>query len=118
MNAEEKNVLSAFEKMQQAMIDKDIDMMRLLTSEDKTFTHLSGKTQSREEFFEEIRNGTLNYFRYHIHDPVVQVDDNKARLKVDVTLTARVYGFSGTWTLHTDTEFRKINDKWIQCNKE
>ena len=39
---EGKDVLAAFEEMQQAMIDKDIEKMRGLTSPDKTFTHMSG----------------------------------------------------------------------------
>ena len=48
MGAEEFAVLESFEAMQQAMIDKDVDTMRKLTTEDKTFTHMSGKTQTRE----------------------------------------------------------------------
>lgn len=117
MTNEEKEVLAAYEKMQQAMIDKNLEMMRSLVTEDKTFTHMSGRTQTREEFFAEIMNGTLNYYRSEIRDPVVTVENDRANLKASVTLTAMVYGMSGSWTLHTDTNFRKINHRWIQCNK-
>ena len=44
---EESAVLAAFEKMQQAMIDKDIDTLTSLVTEDKTFTHMSGKVQTK-----------------------------------------------------------------------
>lgn len=118
MNNEEKGVLAAFEAMQQAMINKDVKKMRNLVTADKTFTHMSGRKQTREEFFEEIRNGTLNYYRYQIHDPVVTINGNKANLKADVTLKAKVYGMPGSWTLHTDTDFIKTENAWIQCNKE
>ena len=52
MEQEKQAVMQVFETMQQAMIDKDLDTMRRITAEDKTFTHMSGKTQTREEFFE------------------------------------------------------------------
>ena len=113
---EEAAVLAAFEKMQQAMIDKDIDTLKSLVTEDKTFTHMSGKVQTKEEFFGEIANGTLNYYKYEINNPVVTVNSERAELTADTTLTAKVYGMSGTWTLATHAYFIKVNNSWIQCN--
>lgn len=74
--------------------------------------------QTREEFFEEIADGTLNYFGYEVHDPVVVVEGDRATLTGSTTLDARVYGMSGSWTLPTNACFVKVNDGWIQCNKE
>ena len=116
MNAEQKAVLTAFERMQQAMIDKDSETMLSLVTEDKTFTHMSGKTQTKEEFFGEIEDGTLNYYKYVIHDPVVTVDGDTATLTANTTLTAKVYGMSGSWTLKTEAHFIRIDGEWIQCN--
>ena len=113
---EEAAVLAAFEKMQQAMIDKDIDTLKSLVTEDKTFTHMSGKVQTKEEFFDEITDGTLNYYKYEINNPVVTVNGDRAELTADTTLTAKVYGMSGTWTLSTHAYFIKVNNSWIQCN--
>ena len=115
MTKDEMDVLAAYEKMQQAMIGKDLETMRHLVSEDKMFTHISGKKQTREEFFGEIMDGTLNYYRSDIRNPRVTVNGNRARLNASVTLTAKVYGMSGSWTLNTDTEFEKINGEWIQA---
>ena len=116
MKAEERAVLESFEAMQQAMIDKDVDAMRALTTEGKTFTHMSGKTQTREQFFGEIADGTLNYFSYQIHDPHVTIEGDRATLTGSTTLDARVYGMSGSWTLPTNAHFVKQDGKWIQCN--
>jgi len=116
MTGEELAVLGAYEAMQQAMIDKDVDAMRRLTAEDKTFTHLSGKTQAREEFFGEIADGTLNYFAYEVHDPRVAIDGDRAALTGSTTLDARVYGASGSWTLPANARFAKVDGNWIQCN--
>lgn len=118
MTKDEMDVLAAYEKMQQAMIDKDIETMRRLVSKDKTFTHMSGKKQTREQFFGEIMDGTLNYYRSDIKDPRFTVNGDRARLKASVTLTAKVYGMSGSWTLNTDTEFEKVNGEWIQTRSD
>ena len=116
MNAEQKAVLAAFERMQQAMIDKDVETMLSLVTEDKTFTHMSGKKQTKEEFFGEIADGTLNYYQYEIHNPVVTVNGDTATLTADTTLTAKVYGMSGRWTLATEAHFIRVEGEWIQCN--
>ena len=116
MTEDERAVLKAFEDMQQAMVDKDVEAMRALTTEGKTFTHMSGKTQTREEFFGEIADGTLNYFGYQIHDPRVTIEGDHATLTGSTTLDARVYGASGLWTLPTNAHFVKQDGRWIQCN--
>ena len=116
MTENERAVLKAYGAMQQAMVDKDVDAMRALTVEDKTFTHMSGKVQTREEFFGEIADGTLNYFGYEIHDPHVTIEGNRATLTGSTTLDVRVYGMTGSWTLPTNAHFAKVDGRWIQCD--
>lgn len=117
MTDDKQAVLSAFEAMQQAMIDKDVETMGSLVTEDKTFTHMSGRVQTKEEFFDEIADGTLNYYSYKIENPEITIDGDRAMLTADTTLTAKVYGISGSWTLYTKAHFIKVEDKWIQCNE-
>lgn len=115
MNEEEK-VLAAYETMQQAMIDKDIDALDRIVKDGTTFTHMSGKTQTKEEYFGEITDGTLNYYRYKIENGKINISGNTATLSADVTLTAKVYGTSGSWTLPVNAQFEKINNEWIYTN--
>ena len=116
MTEEQKAVLASYERFQQAMIDKDVETLYSLVTADKTFTHMSGKKQTREEFFGEIRNGVLNYYRYQIRSPIVTVNGDTATLTASTTLTAKVYGISGSWTLPAGARFIKQNGNWIQCN--
>ena len=116
-NTEKEQVLEAYKTFQQAMIDKDIKKLYSLVTEDVTFTHMSGKKQTKENFFEEIENGTLNYFKYDIENPVIKIYDNYANLKSVTTLIAKVYGMSGKWSLNTDAWFVKTQKGWIYCNK-
>ena len=112
----EAEVLAAYEAIQQAMIDKDIETLNSLYQDGTTFTHMSGKVQTKAEFFGEIADGTLNYFAYDIHDPQITVDGDEATLTASVTLTAKVYGASGSWTLPVNAHFTKIDGRWIAHN--
>ncbi len=113
---EEAQVLETYKTIQQAMIDKDIETLDRMYMEGTTFSHMSGKTQTKKEFFGEIADGTLNYYAYVIHDPQITVEGNEAELIASVTLTAKVYGASGDWTLPVHTCFTKTDGKWIAHN--
>ena len=109
-------VLATYKAIQQAMIDKDIGTLDRLYLEGTTFTHMSGKKQTKAEFFGEIADGTLNYYAYDIQNPEITVDGDEAALSASVTLKAKVYGSSGSWTLPVRAHFTKINGQWIAHN--
>ena len=115
-NTEKQAVLDTYKRFQQAMIDKDMDTLEAIIKDDTIFTHMSGKQQTKAEYLEEIRNGTLNYFRSVVHDPKITVDGETAHLTAVTTLTAKVYGISGSWDLNTNAYFEKIDGEWIYCN--
>ncbi len=112
----EAEVLATYEAIQQAMIDKDIDTLDRLYRDGTTFTHMSGKTQTKAEFFSEIADGTLNYYAYDIRDPQITADGDEAVLTASVTLTAKVYGASGSWTLPVNARFTRTGGQWIAHN--
>lgn len=107
-------ILDRFVEFQNALIDKDEDKLNEIIQDDYELVHMSGKTQSKQEFIAEVMNGTLNYFKSEIEEPtILWDDDNNASLIADVTLTARVYGAEGKWTLDTVVNFVKTADKWF-----
>ena len=116
MSNQKEEVRKAYMEMQEAMIKKDMNKLNEIVKDDKKFVHMDGKTQTKEQFFEEIRNGTLNYFNSVLKDEVITVNGDKANIKGKTTLKAKVYGMEGEWTLPTDANFEKINGKWIFCN--
>ena len=81
--------------------------MELYFDENLTFTHMSGKKQTREEFIGEIMDGTLNYFKVDTKDYSISVDGDTAHMKVTHTLTAKVYGISDSWTLGGENTYKK-----------
>ena len=109
----QEDVLERFMAFQEAMIENDLEKLNEIICDNYTLTHMSGKTQTKQEFIDEIMDGTLNYYKSTINNPDIKVcGENKAIFKADVTLDAKVYGIKGTWTLHSQQTLEKINDKW------
>lgn len=109
----QEDVLERFMDFQEAMIEKDLEKLNEIICDNYTLTHMSRKTQTKQEFIDEIMDGTLNYYKSTINNPdIILFGENKAIFKADVTLDAKVYGMKGTWTLHSQQTLEKINDKW------
>ena len=113
LTKDQEDVLERFIEFQYAMIEKDLEKLNELLEDNYTLTHMSGKTQTKDEYIGEIMDGTLNYYKSIINNPIIMIKEkDKALLKADVTLDAKVYGIKGTWTLHSEQTMEKINGKW------
>ncbi len=114
MTTEEKEVYSAYKAINNAMIKKDRTAMERYFDENLTFTHMSGKKQTREEFIGEIMDGTLNYFKVDTKDYSIRADGDTAHMKVIHTLTAKVYGINGSWTMSGEYTYKKRDRIWVR----
>lgn len=114
MTTEEKEVYSAYEAINNAMIKKDRAAMERYFDKNLTFTHMSGKKQTREEFISEIMDGTLNYFKVETKDYSINVNGDTAQMKVTHTLTAKVYGISGSWTMSGENTYKRRGGIWVR----
>ena len=84
MTTEEREVYSAYEANNNAMIQKDRTTMERYFDEKLIFTHMSGKKQTREEFIGEIMDGTLNYFKVDTKDFSISVNVDTANFSITV----------------------------------
>lgn len=116
MSSEEKIILNRYKEMQYAMINKDINILDEIVKDGTVFTHMSGKVQTKEEYFEDIRIGKLNYKSYKLEKPKIKIERNKAILNAIVTLTANAYGAEDSWPFNVNAYFEKINGNWIYTN--
>ena len=111
---DEEEVLERFIEFQEAMINKDEDKLYEIIDTSYTLTHMSGKVQTRQEYIEEIMDGTLNYYESIIMEPAIFIcDDTHAKLSARVRLDAKVYGIKGVWTLDTDVSLENIEGVWV-----
>ncbi len=114
---EELAVLYAQARYCQAMTDADIETMRELVSEDMVFTHMSGRQQTREEYFADVADGSLNYFTIGIADPVILVDGDKAQITYTSVLNANAYGARGTYRMKGTHYYELRDGSWIAVNQ-
>ncbi|MBR1384911.1 MAG: nuclear transport factor 2 family protein [Ruminococcus sp.] len=116
MTDEQLSALYAQARYCQAMTDADIDTMRELVSEDMTYTHMSGMTQTREEFFADIADGSLRYFTIGMDSPKVEVSGDTASITYTSVLNANAYGARGTYRMKGTHYYEKRDGEWIAVN--
>ena len=116
MTDEQLAVVYAQARYCQAMTDADIDSMRELVSEDKTYTHMSGKKQTREEYFADIADGNLRYFTIGMDSPKVEVSGDTASVTYTSVLNANAYGSRGTYRMKGTHYYDKRDGEWIAVN--
>lgn len=116
MTDEQLAVVYAQARYCQAMTDADIDTMRKLVSEEKTYTHMSGRTQTREEYFADIADGNLRYFTIGMDSPKAIVSGDTASITYTSVLNANAYGSRGTYRMKGTHYYEKHGGEWIAVN--
>lgn len=117
LTEDEKEVLYIQSKYCQGMVDADIDVLKEIVPPDVTFTHMSGMKQTRDEYFEDIKNGALNYYNIEIENPKIVVRGSDAMITYTSVLDANAYGAKGVYRMNGTHRFKKINEKWYSANK-
>lgn len=113
LTVEEQAVLYQQARYCQAMTDADTDTLRELVPENATFTHMSGRQQTREEYFADIESGALRYFTIGIEDPMVTVEDSRATVTFTSVLNANAYGARGTYRMPGTHHWALRDGVWL-----
>ena len=116
LSEEEQAVLYQQARYCQAMTEADTETMMEITSPDMIFTHMSGRQQTRDEYFADIEDGDLQYFTIGIENPVVNISDNYASVSYTSVLNANAYGARGTYRIDGIHWYEKQDENWIACN--
>lgn len=116
LSAEEQAVLYQQARYCQAMTEADTETMMEITSPDMIFTHMSGRQQTRDEYFADIEDGDLQYFTIGIENPVVNIRGDYASVSYTSVLNANAYGARGTYRIDGTHWYEKQGENWIACN--
>lgn len=114
---EQLSVLYRQARYCQAMTEADTETMAELVAEDVTFTHMSGRTQTREEYFSDIEDGSLRYYTIGIENPTIEVEGDNASITYTSVLNANAYGAQGTYRMSGTHCFEMINGQWMSTRK-
>ena len=121
MNENDKKVLrdwiSAFNK---AMCEKDVKTLDILMDDDLVLIHMSGATQSKASWLQDIDDETMRYYNIDVTKFECSVEGDRAIVKTTNVIEARIWGSHGTWTLNGTTYLRRADNRfgWIRCNPE
>ena len=116
LSADERAVLYQQARYCQAMTEADTETMTEITSLDMIFTHISGRQQTRKEYFADIADGNLQYFTIGIENPVVNINGSYASVSYTSVLNANAYGARGTYRINGTHWYEKQDENWIACN--
>ena len=116
LSAEEQAVLYQQARYCQAMTEADTETMTEITAPDMIFTHMSGRQQTREEYFSDIADGNLQYFTIGIENPVVHINESYASVSYTSVLNANAYGARATYRIDGPHWYEKQDENWIACN--
>ena len=100
----------------QAMTDADTTRMAALTAPDLTYTHMSGRQQTRDEYFADVAGGRLRYYTIGIDHPYIQVTGDTARITYTAVLNANAYGARGTFRMGGTHWYEKREGTWLLVN--
>ena len=117
-----------FAAQAQAMTEADIETMREIVSPDMVFTHMSGRQQTREEYFSDVAGGPreeyfsdvagglLRYFSIGIENPVIRADNSTASITYTAVLNANAYGAKGTFRMRGTHHWERRDGSWISVD--
>ena len=110
---EEQQISSLYERMYTAMIAKDEAVLREVHAEDFVLVHMTGMSQTREQYISAIMDGTLNYYSAETEDLQVTVNGDEATLRGRSRVNAAVFGGGRhTWRLELLFRLRKERGVW------
>lgn len=115
MGTDDKTQLTMlYKNMYLLMINKDTRQLAELLSDRFTLHHMTGMVQSKQEFLQAVRQGTLNYFSASHENIDIQIRGYDALLTGDSLVLAAVFGGGKhTWKLRQTISCKKIGDTWF-----
>jgi uncharacterized protein (TIGR02246 family) len=108
----EKEVLTAMDNWRRAMIAKDGAMLEKLYAPDLTYTHSSGKNESKAEAITAVVNGKGKTEKIEFADSTVRVYGKTALVKCKVTMIASTDGKQASTNLNILHVWVKNSSGW------
>ena len=97
----------------QGMLDGDACALRNLMAEDYTLRHMTGLSQTREEFLRGLRDGTFRYYEAEHERIDVVLNGDTAEMTGCSRVLAAVYGGGKhMWRLRGDFTLRREKGVW------
>ncbi len=98
-----------------AMVAADTVRLGTMMDDGIILRHISGMTQSKDEWLEEVASGSMKYHMIEKRDIKVTPEAaDQASVSFTSVITATIWGSYGTWTLHSKMLLEKRIGRWIR----
>lgn len=110
---DEQSIKELYQAYWNCMINKDIQGMDEMMTDDYTLMHMTGMRQSKESFLQSVKKGELNYYSAEHDEIIVKIDGDRATIVGRSRVNAAVYGGGRhIWKLQGDFTLVKDNGQW------
>lgn len=111
--SDKEEIIACYKAMYDGEIRKDIQYLRQVLDESYVLVHMTGTRMNRQEYFDAILDGTLNYYWCEHERLTVTISEDRAEMIGDTKVEAAVYGGSKhVWPLRLKCEFVKKEGGW------
>lgn len=116
MSDDKQQILAVYERINDAMVNKDTETLNTIFEDNHKFVHMSGYQQSKQEWLEQIENEKMRYFKTMPQKTTISINGHTAILICDIKIDARIYGIRNTWSMRVKMYFEKRGDNWHPVN--
>ena len=98
-----------------AMIAADTARLGAMMDNDIILRHITGMTQTKREWLEEVASGSMTYHKIETRDVAVTFNSQgSAIVSFTSVITATIWGGYGTWTLSGKMRLVRRIGRWIR----
>jgi len=99
------------------MIAADTVRLGAMMDDGIILRHITGMTQTKCEWLEEVASGSMKYHKIEKRDVVVTSNsDGSASVSFTSVITATIWGSYGTWRLSGTMRLVKRSGRWIRVD--
>lgn len=113
---DEQALKEVYTRRLQAMVEQDTATLAELMDDDLILRHITGATQTKQEWLDDIAAGNMYYININNTKFSIAINGNRAEIEHTNVIEARIYGSHGTWTLSGTSYYEKRDGKWIWTN--
>ncbi len=112
-------LIDSYRRINQAMVEKDIETLENIISKDSVLFHMTGYVQPLVEWLCDIANDQMIYNSSQFVSATVRDLDNKKMLVIGRSyVVASIWGSRmHKWPLEIKMTFEEINGKWHVTNQ-
>lgn len=119
MNKAREEIEQYLSEWCKAMVDADTEKLGSMMADDIILRHITGQTQTKQEWLDEVGSGSMDYHKIEQSDVNIQfINSETADVSFTSVITATIWGSNGTWTLHNTMRLGRINGRWIRVRDD